>query len=507
MILPFCRTSHVQLCILFAVLARSEPLGCFQYGYAYSTMLHNISGNPFDSADVASCQTLCNGTPTCSNFAFFPVHKKCFLGGADAMLRSAQPGTIAGPKTCPAVSQACTGNPSSSFPAQDAAQAMQVWPGGEEPTSLQCWPRASNGLPMRCLNQTATILEDTETGWSGRCEGLRQITDLTPGETCQIRCMMAPLCSVWMEETSSGALRCWHGMLGDRCHQLTGAIKPSRAQRLQHGTYRVLANIAGMRLEGLVQTFNTSVYGTWGEGAKHCKFECRSFLACQFWQYSMTKGCYISDPRKGNVHYPLTTGGQSPSVIATSDSDWVAGEMIQHNCVGPMSPLPTAPPTPGVSQVVVKGFPAAQPNEGVEIPSFQDEEQKDGMPFWMTALIFLAIICCIAVIVGAVVMGYEDHQRRKDRERGVMGAFGGGRFAHQDQLEQRSLLQGVAMQPMQLAPPNLSMPWPGPRQQQQPTYQQFPQQPTYQQFPTGPGYGNQELNAAAHSMSRGGRFM
>ena len=29
-----------------------------------------------------------------------------------------------------------------------------------------------------------------------------------------------------------------------------------------------------------------TVFKNWEEGAKHCKLECRSFLLCQFWQYS-----------------------------------------------------------------------------------------------------------------------------------------------------------------------------------------------------------------------------
>ena len=43
---------------------------------------------------------------------------------------------------------------------------------------------------------------------------------LPGGETCQTRCMLTPLCSVWAIESTTdryGATTCWHGMLGYNC--------------------------------------------------------------------------------------------------------------------------------------------------------------------------------------------------------------------------------------------------------------------------------------------------
>jgi len=478
----------LQACVAFLLLgaARSQSeLGCYHYGFAYNTMLP-IPLNPSNATNALMCQRKCAIKLECTNFAFFVGSKMCYLGGSDGLLRASSPGTVSGPKVCPPVSQACTGFPSPEFPGPDASLTMSAWPGGEQPTTMQCWPRGADGFPMRCMNKTANILEDTLTGWPGRCEGLKHITDLQVGETCQIRCMMAPLCSVWIEETTtdpSGASRCWNGMLGDKCHQPAGSgtgLIPTRGQRLGHGTYRVLANIAGMQIKGLVQTFDSTVYPDWTEGAKHCKFECRSYLLCQFWQYSRTYGCYIDDPRRGRGHvqYPLITGGAEPSVVNSGDVDWVAGEMIQHNCVGPKSAVPTAAPLAGSVQAPVAAL--------------QDKVKEEEQPWWVSGLIFFAVCLCISVIGASVWMGYNDKQKKEKKKAKAAAAAGGSSFSSQ-QSEEVGLLQSTPTY-HGLHLPNFNLPFPG-RRQPQPQGQ------------PGPSAGRvAELNAAAHRGSHGGRF-
>lgn len=320
------------------------------------------------------------------------------------------------------------------------------------------------------MNHTATVLEDTENGWPGQCEDMVKITDLEEGETCQQRCIMTPLCSVWALETTSsqtGAAVCWNGMLGTKCYQTSG-VQPVRAQRLQHGTYRVLMSTMGMQIMNLVQSFEATVYNDWEEGAKHCQFECRSYLLCTMWQYSKTYGCWIEDPRKQLVGFPLVTGGDHPSVQKTGSAanDIVAGELIQHNCVGPMSSFPTEAPTEGTSHVQY---------------TFSEGDNSE-QPWWVKVLIFIGIVVLIAICATAIYLAWEDYERRQSREGPSFGAFGQGRY--NDQHEQAGLLG------------QFHLPWP--QHQQQQHYPQ--QQSTYHGVP-----GYQE-HPAAHRGSHGGRF-
>eukprot|EP00440_Ansanella_granifera_P046120 gb/GFBE01049949.1/.p1 GENE.gb/GFBE01049949.1/~~gb/GFBE01049949.1/.p1 ORF type:complete len:502 (+),score=84.69 gb/GFBE01049949.1/:1-1506(+) len=467
----------------------AEPLGCYHYGYAYTHQMLNITGNPFVKDSAYACQQQCRVTKGCWHFGFYQQNGYCYLGGPDGRLRAASKGAISGPAYCYQVSQGCTGLPDANFPGDTPEQSMKAWPNGEQPSSLQCWPRRDDGLPMRCRNKTAIVLEDTETGWPGQCEDMLKVTDLKDGETCQLRCMMAPLCSVWSVETSSdtsGKPTCWIGMLGTKCYKTTG-IKPVRAQRIQHGTYRELITLMGVQVLGLVNTFEATVYPSWEEGAKHCEFECRSFLLCQFWQYSETYGCYIEDPRKHKVTYPFTYGGLTPSATKTSSlaSDIVRGGMIQHNCVGPMSPIPAAARDAGVQEIVVPD-------------GYGTAGQSEGWPFWINALIFLAVVLCLSVVGAAVWMGIEDNKRRSGRNKGITGAFGQGQSSSRSDYEQAGLLHGMHMPTMQNVHmphmPNIGLPWPGQNQGQQ-------------SYHGVPGYGDGSSgHAAAHQGTHGGRY-
>jgi len=236
-----------------------------------------------------------------------------------------------------------------------------------------------------------------------------KITSLKGDETCQTRCMLTPLCSVWAIESTTdqyGATTCWHGMLGYNCSYNPNGMRPSRAQRLQHGTYRVLMSIAGVELMGLYNSFGGTVFKSWKEGAKHCKLECRSFLLCQFWQYSRTYGCFLEMPQKSSVGYPLTTTGVFRTVSKTSAAaqDVVAGEMIQHNCIGEMSVIPTAAPSAGDTRLVVPGISPGTPAKG------------SSWPWWVNFLILTMLCLCLSVVGAAIWMGLEERRKRRARQ-------------------------------------------------------------------------------------------
>ena len=44
-------------------------------------------------------------------------------------------------------------------PGSTPEKSMKAWPGGVQPTSLQCWPRRSDGQVTRCRNLKANIAE------------------------------------------------------------------------------------------------------------------------------------------------------------------------------------------------------------------------------------------------------------------------------------------------------------------------------------------------------------
>jgi len=454
----------------------AQSLGCFHYGYAWTNPMTNVTSNPFTKISAPECQLQCRNTIGCTGFGYYPITGSCYLGGSGGALYEAK-GAIAGPRECVSPDPACMSLPDASFPGSTPEKSMKAWPGGVQPTSLQCWPRRSDGQVTRCRNQTAIVLEDTQDGWPGRCEGMVKVTDLKGEETCQLRCMMSPLCSVWSIETTSdpsGSPMCWNGMLGTNCYNGNGPT-PVRAQRLQHGTYRVLMQTTGVQVLGLHNSFGGTVYKTWEEGAQHCKYECRSFLLCQFWQYSKTYGCYLEIPSEGVVGYPLTTSGPFRSVRLDSEAaaDVVAGEMLQHNCVGDMSPLPTAMPTGNEVQLVVPGME----------PAATQTSTQGGWPWWVSYLIFIFVVLLLCVVITAVWMGLEDRKKRRAREKNVRGAWDPA-GAHS--AEQAGFLQNIHMPqlPQTWHMPNMHLPF---------------QDPNYQSVP---GYGD----PAAHMQTHGGRI-
>ncbi|CAE8641997.1 unnamed protein product, partial [Polarella glacialis] len=165
------------------------PLGCFNYGYQYEGGLLNITGMPYVVDTPEKCQLKCQSTPGCFHFGWFEKSGACYLAEPSAILTvSHLAGTVCGPGYCPKDNVACKGLPDAAFPGDTPRKSMDAWAESTQPTNLQCWPRRSDGFPARCVNRTAFVLEDTQSGWAGQCDGLSEVTDLGPSDTCQSRC-------------------------------------------------------------------------------------------------------------------------------------------------------------------------------------------------------------------------------------------------------------------------------------------------------------------------------
>eukprot|EP00933_Yihiella_yeosuensis_P063603 TRINITY_DN66796_c0_g1_i1.p1 TRINITY_DN66796_c0_g1~~TRINITY_DN66796_c0_g1_i1.p1 ORF type:complete len:500 (-),score=51.37 TRINITY_DN66796_c0_g1_i1:130-1629(-) len=448
----------------------ASQLGCFSYGYKYDKELAN--SEPTTEQSPYACQQRCRTTSGCKNFGWFE-NGQCYLGAPDSLLISSASAVVAGPSICPKVSEACVSISGPGFPGKTPQESMAAWPPdefathGQQPTSLQCWPRRADGFPMRCKNVTATVLEDTVHGWSGRCDGLIEVTDLSPDETCQRRCMMSPLCGVWsVKPRADGKSACYNAMLGSNCYKTTGP-KPLRAQRIKHGTYRILMNSMGMEIVGLTNVFPSNAYPNQADGIKHCKLQCLSFLLCQHWQYHKNDGCWIEDPRQKKVGYPLVNGvGTSVNTQPTSRASQIlAGEYIQHNCIGPKQSIPVAVIPVGPTGPSVPVAPAHSGNANIasgsvaahDLPRPSNSSDKDpkitSWPLWAPILIFVSLALCIGAIGAGVWMGMEHRRKRAAKRQGGYGGY--------IEQEQSGLLSsgmggaGMATQSMG------AMPWPG----------------------------------------------
>jgi hypothetical protein len=125
--------------------------------------------------------------------------------------------------------------------------------------------------------------------------------------------------------------------MGSDCYQHFYAqpgIQVMRAQRVMHGTYRVLRNLTGIRVMGMSLMFPSYIFSDWKQGAVHCRLYCISALTCQWWQYSTIGGCYAEDVSKSSVAYPLTTIDSQSQTDTELAKAIVAGEYIQHYCGG-----------------------------------------------------------------------------------------------------------------------------------------------------------------------------
>jgi len=97
--------------------------------------------------------------------------------------------------------------------------------------------------------------------------------------------------------------------------------------------------------------FPASVYSNATEGAAHCRYYCIGSLACSYWTYSTSIGCWAEDVAIYRMPYPFVFDKKQMLMDSEAAKTTVAGEYIQHYCGGDASiqpgitpVLPTAPP-------------------------------------------------------------------------------------------------------------------------------------------------------------------
>jgi len=425
------RRAFLLLCILHDENIVWAQQGCFSYNYLF----YPAQSSNLTVGNARECQDKCRVTAGCKHFSYWKRNGMCLFAAEDAnLVRSAVEGSVTGPEACMPNDPVCktTAFPGPRFPGPSASVSRDEWEGKQQPTNLQCWPRRADGFPEPCPYQQIEILEDTIEGWPGRCENMKKVVDLRPGETCKMRCFKSALCGVWKVEnfTTPGVPTCWQALHGTNCY--SGNVQPPiRAQRVMHGSFRKLMESTGMLIKNLTKAFDTTDVGNnKTEGGARCRRICLSYLFCQYWQYSTKVGCWVEDPAAKEVAYPMI----SQSWAMERDSSVIMGEYIQHTCIpGEQVPLPTdAPglgflpvpsPSPGSTRGVgpVKSRSSqnhrgsatgSQMSKGGDLPPVVQKE-KAGIPFWWKVLILLAIALCIAAVAIAVfiIMGQRSGAR------------------------------------------------------------------------------------------------
>lgn len=309
----------------------------FSWGPAVDTYNGVSSSKMVGSAE--SCRRLCIAAPSCFWFSYLTqglFHGRCILAGEHAV-PSWEKGCVAARKAtgCDCPSQQAS---SSDFPGR-ADVSMLAFGSQRQPFGLECWPKdtAFNLYPCNFPK----VLQDTIDGWPGLCLGLAQV-ELENIDMCEQTCRTNQLCAGWqfIGATASSEGQCWQGV-GDHCNTRKGwhDIQVARAQRLQHGEVRVLADTRAYQVMNLWRSSNELGYnGSLADATAECRAECYSDIFCQFWQYVKESGCWRENPRMGrSVTYPLVNGSGArwpPHV------EILAGEFIQHFC-----PEPTLAPT------------------------------------------------------------------------------------------------------------------------------------------------------------------
>jgi len=343
------------------------------------------------------------------------------MGGTGITLKpttTASGGAISGPRQCPkstclAAQPACTEKPNAGFPAATTAASAALWPSGQQPTNAQCWPRDYSGFPISCTPQKVTILEDTATGWAGKCQGLKKQV-LAPGQTCAEACLANILCSVWQIVNFTTVPECWQGSFGYNCYEYRHGFFPTSSQRVMHGTYRVLMDLTGRQVMGLSKMFSANnMFNSWQIAAKHCKLFCIANLGCQYWLYSRLSGCWAEDPEKSRVSYPLINDPDVSLTGTDAANAVVAGEMIQHYCGDDTgscgvkkapSPPPTFPPT--VPHVAMKAKTA---------PKSTGCSWIFCLPTWAVVLLSIGILLVCGALTGAAVMYFKKLRQRRNK--------------------------------------------------------------------------------------------
>jgi len=438
--------------LLFCIFHDENIVGAQQGCFSYNYLFYPAQSSNLTVGDARECQGKCRETAGCQHFTYWKRNGMCLLAAENAnLVRTAVEGSVTGPAACMPNDPVCSSTtfPDPDFPAPTATRSRKAWPGGQQPTNLQCWPRRADGFPEPCPYQQVEILEDTLQGWPGRCENMRKVVDLRPGETCKMRCFNSALCGVWRVEnfTTPGVPTCWQALHATNC--FSGDVPPPiRAQRVMHGSFRKLMESTEMFIKNLSKAFDTKDVGNnKTEGGLRCRRICLSYLFCQYWQYSTKLGCWVEDPAAKEVAYPMIKESWAMEI----DSSVIMGEYIQHTCMpGKQVPFPTDPPgmgflpvsspSPGVRRAPSPGaMRAVKPVEssdsrtytslatgesqgGIPEPEVQPVAQKEsvGIPLWLKVIIVLVIALCLAAVAGGVywvMMGHKKGARRVSGER------------------------------------------------------------------------------------------
>eukprot|EP00928_Gymnodinium_smaydae_P099451 TRINITY_DN948_c0_g2_i1.p1 TRINITY_DN948_c0_g2~~TRINITY_DN948_c0_g2_i1.p1 ORF type:complete len:823 (-),score=129.79 TRINITY_DN948_c0_g2_i1:219-2624(-) len=315
-----------------AAAALSAP--CMLQTTEYTPYMQNVSSTK--QSTWQACQVSCAITPGCAYFTFNYKTFTCSYAGA---LAKPVPNwrMNSGAAVCPPAEHApvdpCSNEVArDGFPGVNAAASNSHWRSGKQPESLQCWPKEANGDPAPC--EYSTVIEDSANGWPGQCRSMPTLTNVP---SCDESCEQNPECQSW---STSHSGTCYQG-LGLNCY-LPASWKPQRAQRLLHGTVRVLMNMTGWQLQGLTKVwdpFGDGYFKTNYESTQHCKLACYSDIHCQYWSYSSWYGCWI-ETKEHRVQYPLTLSvatrnSKFAQTSASKSKHVVFGEMIQHICEKP----------------------------------------------------------------------------------------------------------------------------------------------------------------------------
>lgn len=363
--------------------------GCLITGMRF---IDPVYVNPNRTAGATACQNLCEADVLCSGFTYYPNSGECWpsASGSGSKLAPQEPGVpaYAGPKTCPDHSIACPASLVGDWPKSTAAESNAAFNTGYQPGVLQCWPKTTfNGSYGSCSE--VSTLDDTATGWPGKCLGLAPKT-LVGSETCEGTCL-ADLTCPGFQIGSDGS--CWQG-LGEGCFNdapWNYTWLPTSAKRFQRGTVHKVKDLVGVQVQGLQKVFDKANADAMADAAKQCAHVCYSVLECQYWQLDNVSGCWIEGPDVSPLPYPLTTA--SLLYDTSYAANMVAGEFIQRVC---SSAFPTTVATTTTTTTTTT-------------------EGAGGFPWWGWLLIALLLLCCICAILAYVLGGQKPKKAKKSK--------------------------------------------------------------------------------------------
>lgn len=135
----------------------------------------------------------------------------------------------------------------------------------------------------KACSQQCLVVEDLATGWEGGCYGLQKYPSETQ-EECRANCCADAACEVWQFSYTG----CWRGK-GHNCLDGRGFqhrpenLRLVAAQRITHGTVKVLGSLAGRKCLGLKEEkYFSSMFEE--DLIDRCRTKCYSDTSCGTWQ-------------------------------------------------------------------------------------------------------------------------------------------------------------------------------------------------------------------------------